>query len=319
MAYASGDTITGAQYNVFVNSSSSPFGYNHFAGTGTANYGLGQTHIATVTGGDNVITAAQWNTLMTGLINIANHTNDSITARTQVTAGDSVAIKAAVEADLATLAASVNGGCTSATGLTTAALRTITTGSTGWDTSATHEHTITWASADTMRHYFNAGGKIRITTAVSGSVTGDKDTVFTDLGTGVGNLDINAETSTRSGSSETLATNGLANGFRDLGTGYAVILKLTSDNSGYTSNHVTISAKLNAAVGSAVNMVIKVFFEDGANDDTYTSPNTSGVPADPNQAPATTSTVSEIYPDTSQGLAATIRPSSTAETTNSVA
>ena len=48
MAYASGDTITGAQYNIFVNNSSSPFGYNHFAGTGSGVDGLGQTHIATV-------------------------------------------------------------------------------------------------------------------------------------------------------------------------------------------------------------------------------------------------------------------------------
>ena len=55
MAYVSGDTITGDQYNIFVNNSSSPFGYNHFAGTGSGEYGLGQTHIATVSGGDTTI------------------------------------------------------------------------------------------------------------------------------------------------------------------------------------------------------------------------------------------------------------------------
>ena len=110
MAYVSGDLITGDQYNIFVNNSSSPFGYNHFAGTGSTVYGLGQTHIATVSGGSTTITASQFNTLMTGITNIANHTNDSITARTQVTAGDTIAIKSAIEADLATLAASVAAG-----------------------------------------------------------------------------------------------------------------------------------------------------------------------------------------------------------------
>ena len=70
MAYASGDTITADQYNIFVNNSSSPFGYNHFAGTGSANSGLGQTHIATVTGGATTITATQFNTLLTGIDNI---------------------------------------------------------------------------------------------------------------------------------------------------------------------------------------------------------------------------------------------------------
>lgn len=317
MAYVSGDTITGDQYNIFVNNSSSPFGYNHFAGTGSGNYGLGQTHIATVTGGTNTITASQWNTLLTGMDNIGNHTNDSLTARTQVTAGDTIAIKAAVEADLATLAASVNGGSTSATAITDNALRTITTGSTGWDSSATHEHTLTWASADSMRHYFNAGGKIRVVCGITGSVTGDKDTVYTDLGTGVGNLDIAAEATTRSGSTETLTTNGLANGFRDLSTGYTVILKLTSDNSNYTSNTVEISAKLNAAVGSSTQMVIKVVWTDGAGDETFTSPNTSGVPADPKQTPQVTSSVTERHPNNSQGLASAIQTSANAETTNS--
>ena len=56
MAYAAGDTITAAQYNIFVNNSSSPFGYNHFAGTGSGVYGLGQTHIATVAGGNDSAT-----------------------------------------------------------------------------------------------------------------------------------------------------------------------------------------------------------------------------------------------------------------------
>ena len=42
MAYVAGDTITGDQYNIFVNNSSSPYGYNHFAGTGSGEYGLGR-------------------------------------------------------------------------------------------------------------------------------------------------------------------------------------------------------------------------------------------------------------------------------------
>ena len=109
MAYVAGDKILDDQYNTFVNSSSSPFGYNHFAGTGSGVYGLGQTHIATRSVG-TTIQASDWNSLFTGITNIANHTNDSITTRTAVSAGDTIAIKAAVAADLATLAASVAGG-----------------------------------------------------------------------------------------------------------------------------------------------------------------------------------------------------------------
>src|SRR5210317_842814 len=120
MAYQAGDTILDDEYNTFVNSSSSPYGYNHFAGTGSGVYGLGQTHIATVSAGDT-INASHWNSLFTGLDTIANHTNDTMTSRASVSAGDTIAIKAAVAADLATLAASVAAGSPNATALTTSA------------------------------------------------------------------------------------------------------------------------------------------------------------------------------------------------------
>ena len=114
MAYTAGDTILDDEYNTFANNSSSPFGYNHFAGTGSGVYGLGQSAISTVSAGGTV-NASQWNTLFTSITNIANHTNDTMTSRSAVSAGDTIAIKAAVAADLATLAASVAGGCASAT------------------------------------------------------------------------------------------------------------------------------------------------------------------------------------------------------------
>ena len=317
MAYASGDTITADTYNTFVNNSSSPFGYNHFAGTGSGEYGLGQTHIATVTAGAGTINASQWNTLLTGMDTIANHTNDSLTARTSVAAGQTIEIKSAVEADLATLAASVAAGSPNATALSTNAVGSSTNAAT-WNSTSTIERSVTFASADAMRHFFNAGGKIRVDPSCITGIDGSKDTVFDDLTTtAIGNLDIASQASTRSGSGETLTTNGLANGFHDLGTGYTTIIKLTSDNSGYTSNTVEISAKLDAAVGSATVMTVKMVSTDAADDTTFTSGNTAGVPANPNEAPRMTMALIEVHPTDAQGLAAAIQVSSNAEVSNS--
>ena len=317
MAYIAGDTITGDQYNIFVNNSSSPFGYNHFAGTGSGEYGLGQTHIATVTGGSSTITASQWNSLLTGLTNIGNHTNDTLTARTAVAAGDTIAIKSALEADLATLAASVAAGSPNATALGTNAVGSSSNAAT-WNTSSTIERSVTFADADKMRHFFNAGGKIRIDPSCTTGIDGDKDTVFNDLTvTATGNLDIGSKTSTRSGSGETLTTNGLALGFHDLTTSYQTILKLTSDNSGYTSNTVEYQAKLDAAVGTAVTITVKMISTDAAADTTYTSGNTAGVPANPNEAPRMTLALIEVYPTNGEGLSANIQSSSNAEVSNS--
>ena len=317
MGYVAGEKILDDEYNTFVNSSSSPYGYNHFAGTGSAQYGLGQTHIATVSGGSTTITASQWNTLFTAMDNIANHTNDTLTARTQVDAGDTIAIKAAVEADLATLAASVAGGSTSATALGTNAVGSSTNSGT-WNTSSTIERSVTFASADKMRHFFNAGGKIRIDPSCTTGIDGSKDDVFNALTvTATGNLDIGSKTSTRSGSGETLTTNGLALGFHDLTDTYQTILKLTSDDSGYTSNTVEYQAKLDAAVGTAVTITVKMISTDGAADDTYTAGNTDGVAANPNEAPRMTLALIEVHPTDAQGLSAAIQSASNAEVSNS--
>jgi len=120
MSYVAGETILDDEYNTFVNSSSDPYGYNHFAGVGAGEYGLNQSSISTVAAG-NTVTASQWNTLFTGLDNIANHTNTSITS-TSVTAGDTIAIKSALVTDLANLAAAVAAGSPNATAISTNAV-----------------------------------------------------------------------------------------------------------------------------------------------------------------------------------------------------
>ena len=74
MAYSAGDPILDDEYNIFVASTSDPFGYNHFAGTGATTFGLNQASIATVSAGD-AVAASSWNALFTGMDNIANHSN----------------------------------------------------------------------------------------------------------------------------------------------------------------------------------------------------------------------------------------------------
>jgi hypothetical protein len=316
MAYTTGDTILDDEYNTFVNNNSSPFGYNHFAGTGSGVYGLGQTHIATVSATDT-INASHWNSLFTGLDTIANHTNDTMTSRASVSAGDAIAVKAAVATDLATLAASVAAGCTSATAINGGTAAGTSTNSGTWNSTSTITRSVTFADADTMRHYFNAGGKIRVDPSCITGIDGTKDDVFNELTTtNIGNLDIAAQSSTVSGSGNQ-TTSGLANGFHDLSTGDTSLYKVTSDNGGYTSNTVEIFASLDAAVGTAVTLNVKMVSSDPADDATYTSPNTSGVPANPNEAPRMTLALLELYPTNGEGLASAIRVSSNAEVTNS--
>lgn len=316
MAYTAGDSILDDEYNDFVGSSSSPFGYNHFAGTGSGEYGLNQTSIATVSAG-GTITASSWNSLFTGLDNIANHTNVSITS-SSVSAGDAIAVRSALISDLASLAAAVAAGSTSATAISTPAAAGSSSNSATWNSTSTIERSITFANSATMRAFFNAGGYIRIDPSCTTGIDGSKDDVFNDLTTtAIGNLDLKAHITSRSGSGETLTTDGLANGFHELSTGYTVLLKLTSDNSGYTSNTVEISAKLDAAPATATVLTIKMVSTDPADDNTYTAGNTDGVPANPDEAPIMVLALLEAYPTDAEGLAADIRAASNAEVSNS--
>ena len=326
MGYVAGETILDDEFNAFVSNSSSPFGYNHFAGTGALAYGLGQTAINTVTGGHSTVTAAQWNSLLTGIDNIANHTNDSMTTRTAVSAGDTIAIKAALAADLATLAASVAGGCTSATAIAAGSELQSSVSSTRWVGSHIVEHSITFSSNANLRHFFNAGGTMRMLFTrngggyANGSTASDKDDSVDEMITAIGNFDLKAQVSTRSGTGETVTTNGLANGVMDLGTGYTVLLKLTQSSGTYTSMYIDIQAKLNAAIASAVTvtMYYRLVDADGT-DSEYTSGNLNSIDQYENFIGITDFSTRIVAPTTAQGLASVTTIASSAVVSNNTA
>ena len=319
MGYVAGQTILDDEYNTFVNSSSSPYGYNHFAGTGALNYGLGQTEIATNVAGDT-ITAAEWNSLFTGMDNIANHTNDTLTSTAARSAGDTIAVKSALEADLATLAASVAAGCTSATAISAGSELRSSTSSTRWNGSHIVEHSITFASNNALRWFFNAGGTMRMTftrNSNGGGSATSKDSSVDELISAVGNFDLKSGVSTRSGSGETVTTNGLANGVFDLGTGYTVLLKLTQSSGTYTSMYIDIQAKLNAAIASAVTVTMYYRLVDvDSGDSGYTSGNTSGVDQYANYIGTTDFSTRIVAPTTGEGLASVSTISSSAVVSN---
>tara|TARA_R110001632_G_scaffold170414_1_gene289628 strand:- start:71 stop:1027 length:957 start_codon:yes stop_codon:yes gene_type:complete len=272
MAYSAGDTILDDEYNNFVNKSSSPVGLNTMAGTGSGTLGLGQSAIATVSAGDT-INASSWNALFTGITAVAGHTADTMTSRSAVSAGDAIAIKAAVANDLATLAASIAAGCPNTTRLTTSSALQSPASSSTWTGSFTTEVSATFANADKMRHFFNAGGKIRIDpirvgNGGEGGASGS-DSAWDNLNNAVGNFDIKQTACTRSGSGETQDTFASTTGFHDLGTGYTTLLQLSDDSYPYTSNNIKIEAKINAAVGSATVMTIKTTATDGKTEFTY--------------------------------------------------
>jgi hypothetical protein len=249
-----------------------------------------------------------------------------LSTRTQVTAGDPILIKAAMVADLASLAAEVVGGCTSATAIAEGSELQSSVSSTRWTGSHIVEHSITFANNNALRWFFNAGGTMRMKFTrtgggqANGSSATPKDTSVDEMIAGIGNFDLKSAVSTRSGSGETLTTNGLANGVMDLGTGYTVLIKLTQSSGTYTSMYIQVEAKLNAAIASATVVTMKYSLVDvDSGDDAYTSGNLSSQDVNINYIGVTDFGLFIVAPTTAQGLASVATIASSAVVSNATA
>lgn len=323
MAYQANDTILDDEYNNFLSGASpGAYGINHIMGTGAGAYGLGQTGLSTVSA-TNLITAAQWNSLFSAMDNVANHTNDTITSTTSVSATDPIAAVAALSSDLQTLAASVAGGSTGTTAVTTSAALQTATSSARYTGSHIAQQSVTFTNADQARWFFNAGGNIQINVSRSANAGGSatsKDSSVDELITGLGDFKLGSVASTRSGSTETVSTDGLAIGFHDLTTSYQTVLELTQDGGSYTSMYFKVEAKADAAAGSATVVTIQTSIVDpDGGDGEFTSGNTSSVDQYANFIGTTNVILKTVDPTTAEGLTPVYTPLSTAEVSNTTA
>ena len=330
MAYAVGDTITATEYNNFLNSTSSgTFGYNHIAGTGSSTLGLGQSAIASVSGGSTTVAASQWNALFTGMDNLVNHTNVSITANTtnQRSAGNTIAVVSAINADLQTLATAVQGGCTAATAVSESSELRSSQSSTRYSETHIVEHSITFSNNNDLRHFFNAGGKMRMKFTreggglADGTTASSKDGSVDELIAAIGNFDMGSAATTRSGSGETLTTDGLSNGASDLDSSYTTLIKLTQASGTYTSMFVQVEAKVNNTdYTDATVVTMKYTLNDAdSTDTTYTSGNLSSVDTRAEFLGQTDFATHTVNPTTAQGLASVAAIASSAEVSNATA
>ena len=245
MAYVAGDTILDDEYNNFVNDQTGPtnFSINHIFGTGSGVYGMGQSAVATVAAG-STITAAQWNSLFTAMTNMANHTNDTITSAAAVSSGNTIAIKAALQSNLNTLAASCAAGSPNATAISDSAATNKDTGTITKGTSASATCTYTFASSNARRWFFNTGGKLKVSFSRVGSGGAGKNTEWDDICSRMGTIILSQTATTRSGGSSTATTISSATGFEDLTTSDTTIATATANTSPYNSDAITLKAKL---------------------------------------------------------------------------
>ena len=276
MAYAQGDLILKDHYNTFATGTASGTADHNVAnintvwGVGNGNKGYGQsTELSAVSTG-GVVTATQWSTLISRLNSILTHQAGAGSGVTSPVAGDLIAY-------LSTLSGKVtdaynnrlNFNSTRGTPSTTNYDATWTSAA---PTTFQQVRTVTFASSDQARYFFNAGGRIGISLSVpAGGTDNTKETSWSALlGTGIATLNFDALTSGRTGSGFTLTTDGSAIGFWDLTDADQTLIKLTDTVAAYNTNYVEVLCKATGTIGSnggkGTTLTFTINYNDAATD-----------------------------------------------------
>lgn len=250
MAYSAGGLIQATDYNGFV-STTSGANVNNVWGTGSTDSGWGQSALATVAAAGS-ITATQWASLVNTISSMASQTGTAITSRSAPVAGNTIEILAALNTDLTNITTNRQNAVANGAQFTGYTGTNSKTSATTGAFTITFTNTVTFASANAARYFFNAGGRVKIDVSkTSTGATGDPE--WNDLANTLsGDIFITGGTATQTiaaanytgttkvggtGTPNILLT---GTGWHDLTAGAAatIVYKQFADTAPYTSNFI---------------------------------------------------------------------------------
>jgi hypothetical protein len=277
MTYSVGGLIQATDYNGFV-STNSP-NINAIWSTGSATAGYGQTALSTVSSAA-IVTATSWATLNSTISAMASHQGTTITPRINPVTGNVIAVLSNLNTDITNINNARGNAVASGAQTTTFSGTTSKTTDTGSGDAAwtiTFTHTITWASADAARYFFNAGGRIKWETNKS-STGNPGDAEWNDLATTLagdifitGGSTLSPQTingvsytgTTKSGGTGTPSVLATITGWYNLTTGDTQLYRQAADTAPYTGQFISLNAK---TAGSATQLVLTTTWVDPGGD-----------------------------------------------------
>lgn len=273
MTYSTGSLIEASDYNGFVANNAA--NVNSVWSTGSSDFGWGETAVSTVSAA-SVVSATEWATLVNRLSTMSSQTGQAITSRAAPVAGNLISVLANVNTDITNLSSARGNAVASGTQFTGWTGTSGKTGTTsGVNSTIVFTHTVTFASANAARYFWNAGGIVRW--QVGKSSTGNLgDAEWNDLVSKCGNISFTgrvnnntqsiASTSytgtTRTGGSGTPNVLTTTTGWYQLTTSNTIIFKLFADTAPYTNNYIQIQAKTGNA-GTTLDLTTTWFNAEG--------------------------------------------------------
>ena len=292
MTYTVGSLIEAADYNGFANASANNI--NAVWSTGSGDKGWGQTALSTVSIGGTV-TATSWAALVSNLSTAGSQTSSTLTSRTQPVTGNVIAILANVATDINTI--TLNRGNAAASGTeygvfsgTTSKTTATGSGQTAW--TITFTHTVTFASADAARYFWNAGGIVRLKYGKSSTGT-DHDADWNTFAGQCGSINLTGRvngaaqtiaaqsytgTTRLNGSGGTQTTLATTTGWYNLTGSPTTIFQLNNITAPYQPEFIRTTA---TATSSTVLTLVTTWVDDGSSG--------AGVSSDISGGTATTS------------------------------
>jgi hypothetical protein len=249
-----GTTLLGAA------TSTSSTNINSVWSTGNGRGGYGQTAVASVASNGTLL-ASQWASLISTVNAVASHQGTAITAISVPSTGSPVIYYDSLPTNITNVFNGRNNAVAQGSSSTTNTVNSST-----WYNAITFTQTVTFASGDAARYFFNAGGQIALTFShpTGSGING----LFNALGTACGTLVISSPNSGAvsiasvgyngiqkvggSGSVTTLSSNV---GYWGMSTNNQEVFKqfggtFQSGGGTYSQNYVSVNVRTNGAQGS---------------------------------------------------------------------
>jgi hypothetical protein len=254
MTYASGGLIQASDFNNLVGASAGTQGggtqLNPIWSTGRGNYGYGQTAVSNVSV-SGTVAATNWASLVNTLNSARIHQSGSGSGISAPTAGTTISYLSTLTSAVST--AATNRLSAASVGTTTSLNKSFymfalqnkaVTGSTTF--------TITFATVDAARYFFNAGGSINLAYSnfVNTGATARGVSIYTMAATNFVSKRLRAASfDARTGAGGTLSIDTTAGGYYGLSTSPTTDFQLAS-TSYYTGDYFIVNYSTNGTVGS---------------------------------------------------------------------
>jgi hypothetical protein len=269
MTYAQGGLIQASDYNGFA-ASGTP-NVNQFWSTGSGSSGYGQPALSTVAAGASAfITADQWDSLFDNINKSALHQGTAITPLPLPSVSGVITYISTLQSALNSAFAGRLNAAATGTDIITTGTRTANWGTAVGAGTVTSTITVTFASANQARYFFNAGGTVLLTCSRTGGVGTADDVKWSTLCSDLGALGLPAVNTAQSIAGS--AYQGLTRfgsggfitvynrlGYYNLTTTPAILYtQYLGASYAYNTDHIVISYSTNGPV-----LTITVQFIDG--------------------------------------------------------